>query len=229
MNEKSLNSKYSNHFPNNENKGNKDKDKEYNDNKEYKDNKEYEKYDKTEEYGSKDLREISNHLLYHKFTMINEILDKRYKRDNPEMKNVSKGQGRIIAVLRRKDRISTKDLSEILNISVSSLNETLNKLEQKGFVKKVPSDEDKRVLLIELTEKGKEVKFKNHRDLDIFDTLDENEKDCLDEYLNRLIVELHRKFKDENPEKYEKCFKNRQEIFKKHFKGQKYVEEWFKL
>lgn len=213
MNEKSLNSKYSNHFPNNE----------FEEYEEYKEYNEYKKYD------SKDLKEISNHLLYHKFTMINEILDKRYKRDNPEMKNVSKGQGRIIAVLRRKDRISTKDLSEILNISVSSLNETLNKLEQKGFVKKVPSDEDKRVLLIELTEKGKEVKFKNHRDLDIFDTLDENEKDCLDEYLNRLIVELHRKFKDENPEKYEKCFKNRQEIFKKHFKGQKYVEEWFKL
>lgn len=223
MNDKSLNSKYSNHFPNNENKGNKDKDKEY------KDNKEYKKYDKTEEYGSKDLREISNHLLYHKFTMINEILDKRYKRDNPEMKNISKGQGRIIAMLRRKDKISTKDLSEILNISVSSLNETLNKLEQNGFVKKVPSQKDKRILLIELTEKGKEVKFKNHEDLDIFDSLDNKEKSYLDEYLNRLIIELHKKFKEENPEKYEKCFKERQEIFEKYFKDQKLKEEWYKL
>ena len=209
MNDKSLNSKYS--------KGLNEK------------HEDYKEYEESNEYDSKDLREISNHLLYHKFTMINEILDKRYKRDNPEMKNVSKGQGRIIAVLKRKDRISTKDLSEILNISVSSLNETLNKLEQKGFVKKVPSNEDKRVLLIELTEKGKEVEFKNHNDLDIFDSLNDIEKDYLDDYLNRLIMELHRKFKEENPEKYEKCFKNRQEIFKKHFKGQKYVEEWFKL
>ena len=205
MNDKSLNSKYS--------KGLNEK------------HEDYKEYEESNEYDSKDLREISNHLLYHKFTMINEILDKRYKRDNPEMKNVSKGQGRIIAVLKRKDRISTKDLSEILNISVSSLNETLNKLEQKGFVKKVPSNEDKRVLLIELTEKGKEVEFKNHNDLDIFDSLNDIEKDYLDDYLNRLIMELHRKFKEENPEKYEKCFKNRQEIFKKHFKDQKYAEE----
>ena len=70
MNEKSLNSKYSNHFPNNE----------FEEYEEYKEYNEYKKYD------SKDLKEISNHLLYHKFTMINEILDKRYKRDNPEMK-----------------------------------------------------------------------------------------------------------------------------------------------
>ncbi len=209
MNDKSLNSKYS--------KGLNEK------------HEDYKEYEESNEYDSKDLREISNHLLYHKFTMINEILDKRYKRDNPEMKNVSKGQGRIIAVLKRKDRISTKDLSEILNISVSSLNETLNKLEQKGFVKKVPSNEDKRVLLIELTEKGKEVEFKNHNDLDIFDSLNDIEKDYLDDYLNRLIMELHRKFKEENPEKYEKCFKNRQEIFKKHFKDQKYAEEWYKI
>lgn len=213
MNEKSLNSKYSNHFPNNE----------FEEYEEYKEYNEYKKYD------SKDLKEISNHLLYHKFTMINEILDKRYKRDNPEMKNISKGQGRIIAMLRRKDKISTKDLSEILNISVSSLNETLNKLEQNGFVKKVPSQKDKRILLIELTEKGKEVKFKNHEDLDIFDSLDNKEKSYLDEYLNRLIIELHKKFKEENPEKYEKCFKERQEIFEKYFKDQKLKEEWYKL
>ncbi len=213
MNEKSLNSKYSNHFPNNE----------FEEYEEYKEYNEYKKYD------SKDLKEISNHLLYHKFTMINEILDKRYKRDNPEMKNISKGQGRIIAMLRRKDKISTKDLSEILNISVSSLNETLNKLEQNGFVKKVPSQKDKRILLIELTEKGKEVKFKNHEDLDIFDSLDNKEKSYLDEYLNRLIIELHKKFKEENPKKYEKCFKERQEIFEKYFKDQKLKEEWYKL
>ena len=82
--------------------------------------------------------QINNHLLFYKFSMINEILDQRNKKQNPEMKSITKGQGRLILLLKRKDKISTKELSEILNISVGSLNETLNKLEQKNFIRKVP-------------------------------------------------------------------------------------------
>ena len=90
---------------------------------------------------------VNNQLLFHKFIMINEILDKRNKKQNPEMKSITKGQGRLIGFLKRKDRFSTKELSEILNISVTSLNETLNKLEQQNFIRKVPSSKDKRILL----------------------------------------------------------------------------------
>ena len=91
--------------------------------------------------------EINNQLLFYKFAMINGILDQRNKKQNPEMKSITRGQGRLIVLLKRKDKLSTKELSEILNISVSSLNETLNKLEQKNFIKKVPSENEKRILL----------------------------------------------------------------------------------
>ena len=90
--------------------------------------------------------QVNNQLLFHKFIMINEILDRRNKKQNPEMKSITKGQGRLIGFLKRKDGFSTKELSEILNISVTSLNETLNKLEQQNFIRKVPSPKDKRVL-----------------------------------------------------------------------------------
>ena len=169
---------------------------------------------------------VNNKLLFHKFIMINEILDKRNKKQNPEMKSITKGQGRLIGFLKRKDGFSTKELSEILNISVTSLNETLNKLEQQNFIRKVPSPKDKRVLLVELTEEGRSIEFKNHADIDIFDTLSEEEKENLNEYLNRLTVALHNKFKEENPEKYEKIIKNRKEIFEKYFKEYKPHEEW---
>ena len=169
---------------------------------------------------------VNNKLLFHKFIMINEILDKRNKKQNPEMKSITKGQGRLIGFLKRKDGFSTKELSEILNISVTSLNETLNKLEQQNFIRKVPSPKDKRVLLVELTEEGRAIEFKNHEDIDIFDTLSEEEKENLNEYLNRLTVALHSKFKEENPEKYEKIIKNRKEIFEKYFKEHKPHEEW---
>ena len=173
--------------------------------------------------------DINNRLLFYQFSMINEILDQRNKKQNPEMKSITKGQGRLIALLKRKDKISTKELSEILNISVTSLNETLNKLEQKNFIKKVPSQKDKRVLLIELTEEGRNLKFKYPEDIDIFDTLNDKEKEILNDYLNRVILELHDKFMEENPEKYEKILKNRKEIFEKYFKNDKHHDEWVKL
>ena len=176
-----------------------------------------------------DFNEVDNQLLFHKFIMINEVLDKRNKKQNPEMKSITKGQGRLIGFLKRKDGFSTKELSEILNISVTSLNETLNKLEQQNFIRKVPSPKDKRVLLVELTEEGRAIEFKNHEDIDIFDTLSEEEKENLNEYLNRLTVALHNKFKEENPERYEKIIKNRKEIFEKYFKEHDHNEEWLEL
>ena len=176
-----------------------------------------------------DFNEVDNQLLFHKFIMINEVLDKRNKKQNPEMKSITKGQGRLIGFLKRKDGFSTKELSEILNISVTSLNETLNKLEQQNFIRKVPSPKDKRVLLVELTEDGRAIEFKNHEDTDIFDTLSEEEKENLNEYLNRLTIALHNKFKEENPEKYEKIIKHRKEIFEKYFKEYNPNEEWMQF
>ena len=173
--------------------------------------------------------QLDNRLLFHKFIMINEILDKKKKKQNPAMKSVTKGQGRLIIFLKRKDRLSTKELSEILNISVTSLNETLNKLEQQNFIRKVPSEQDKRVLLVELTEEGRALEFKNHEDIDIFDSLSDEEKENLNEYLNRLTMALHNKFKEENPERYAKIIKNRKEIFEKYFKDDNHNEEWLEL
>ena len=173
--------------------------------------------------------QVNNQLLFHKFIMINEILDRRNKKQNPEMKSITKGQGRLIILLKRKDKISTKALSEILNISVTSLNETLNKLEQQNFIRKVPSPKDKRVLLVELTEEGRAIEFKNHEDIDIFDTLSKDEKENLNEYLNRLTITLHKKFKEENPERYEKIIKNRKEIFEKYFKEFNPNDEWMEF
>ena len=176
-----------------------------------------------------EFNQVNNQLLFHKFIMINEVLDRRNKKQNPEMKSITKGQGRLIILLKRKDNLSTKELSEILNISVTSLNETLNKLEQQNLIRKVPSPKDKRVLLVELTEDGRSLEFKNHEDVDIFDTLSEEEEENLNEYLNRLTVALHNKFKEENPEKYEKLIRNRKEIFEKYFKEDNPNEEWLQL
>ncbi len=151
------------------------------------------------------------------------------KRRNANSKNISHGQGRILAILKQKDGISTKELSEILNIKVTSLNETLNKLIKKGYLKKETSPNDKRILLIYLTDKGRDFRPPKPKDIDIFDCLDENEKENLDKYLDLLARQLHQKFRDENPKKYEKMVEHRKEVLKKYFDCDVQQTEWFKI
>ena len=164
---------------------------------------------------------MNNLTLFHKFTFINHALMRR----NANEKNITRGQGRIIAILNHKDGISTRDMSELLNIKVTSLNETLNKLQEKGYVEKRPSEKDKRVLLIYLTGKGRELKLKDPKDSDIFDCLSDRQKRELEISLDLIIGELHDRMKNENPEKYENMMKCRSELMKKHFKSN---PEWFK-
>lgn len=102
-------------------------------------------------------------------------------------------------------------------------------MEQKKFIKKVQSEKDKRILLVELTEEGRNLQFKDHKDIDIFDVLTDEEKENLNNYMNRLILAVHDKFKEEEPEKYEKIIKNRKEIFEKYFRNDKHHAEWVKL
>jgi len=153
---------------------------------------------------------MNNLTLFQRLVFINQTLFKRNAND----KNISRGQGKVLVTLHMKDGISTKELSEKLNINVTSLNETLNKLLEKGYVEKIPSDKDKRVLLIYLTEKGRNIRPEPPKDLDVFDCLNEMEKETLDEYLTRISMELNKRMKNENPEKYEKMIKYHQELFK---------------
>ena len=105
----------------------------------------------------------------------------------------------------------------------------VNKLIKKGYLKKESSPTDKRVLLIYLTDKGREFRPPKPKDLDIFDCLSEDEKENLDNYLDLIAHELHEKFKNENPEKYEKMLKHKQEVLKKYFDCDEIKGEWFKL
>lgn len=168
-------------------------------------------------------RIMNNEMLYYKLMFVTKILNKRNSSD----KNISMGQGRILAILNMHEGISTKELSEILNIKVTSLNETLNKLLNKGYIKKEVSKEDKRVLLIYLTDKGREFKFEKPKDMDVFDCLSSEEKEDFDRFLTLISEEIRKKFMSEDPEKYEEIQKHREKIFKKYFNCEK--GEWFKL
>jgi len=111
--------------------------------------------------------------------------------------DTTRGQGRIIAVLKLRDGISTKDLAFLLGVRVSSLNELLSKLEKGGYVTREPFEQDKRVMLVKLTEKGRnEEQPEVLLSEDIFSCLSEEEQKALGEYLDCVIDTLHKEYAD---------------------------------
>ncbi len=54
---------------------------------------------------------------------------------------------------------SFADLSYLLGIRQQSLNEPLNKLEKSGYVERRPSEEDRRVMVVHLTEKERTIQL----------------------------------------------------------------------
>jgi DNA-binding MarR family transcriptional regulator len=145
-----------------------------------------------------------NFELYEKLSRLQWLLHKQHIRGyaaGGPMADTTRGQGRILAVLKLKDGISTKDLSYLLGVRVSSLNGLLSKLEKGGLVTREPSMQDKRVMLVKLTEKGRsleEPETVEHGG--IFDCLSDEEQRALGEYLDRIIAALEEKLGDDDEE-----------------------------
>jgi len=108
------------------------------------------------------------------------------------MADTTRGQGRILAVLKLRDGISTKDLSYLLGVRVSSLNELLAKMEKAEYVTRELSEQDKRIMLVKLTEKGRSEEQPDAQDPeDIFSCLTEEEQETMEALLDKIIAVLH--------------------------------------
>ena len=110
--------------------------------------------------------------------------------------DTTRGQGRILAMLKIQPEIATKELAYLLGIRQQSLNELLNKLEKNGYVERKPSEDDKRVMIVHLTEKGKQVQQPEPDYKNIFDCLLPNELEQLSQYLDRIIAAFQEQYKN---------------------------------
>jgi len=149
-----------------------------------------------------------NDELYEKLSRLQWLLHKQQIRrwaDGGPMADTTRGQGRILAVLKLKDGISTKDLAYLLGVHVSSLNGLLSKLEKSGLIAREPFEQDKRVMLVKLTEKGKSLEEPGPLDLgDIFGCLSSEEQATFGEYLDRVIAALAEKLGYDDGEEMER-------------------------
>lgn len=101
--------------------------------------------------------------------------------------DTSRGQGRILAMLKIQPEIATKELAYLLGIRQQSLNELLNKMEKNGYVERKPSENDKRVMIVHLTEKGKQVQQPKTDYQNIFNCLLPEELLQMSKYLDHII------------------------------------------
>ena len=105
----------------------------------------------------------------------------------------SRGQGRVLALLKLKDGLSTKELADILGVRVASLNETLAKMETAGVIERRPSEQDRRVMLVYLTERGRTQEQGNPaEDIDLLAGFSGDELDMLEGFLDRMIANLEK-------------------------------------
>lgn len=101
---------------------------------------------------------------------------------------ISDTQCFVLVEIGRKANISVKELAEKLRLDKSGISRTVEDLVQKGFVERKPSIEDRRYVVLNLTDKGAERFNKIESDMDknfkvILDRIPEDKRDQVIESL----------------------------------------------
>jgi len=136
--------------------------------------------------------------LYEKLSRLQWLLQRHHMQNHSEhgpMADQTRGQGRVLALLRQiQTEISTKDLSYLLGIRQQSLNDLLNKLEKGNFIVRIPSQADKRVMVVQLTTKGRNEEYIDTDISSIFSSFSQDELTLFGEFLDRIIQALDAQF-----------------------------------
>lgn len=101
---------------------------------------------------------------------------------------VSDAQCFVLVEIGRKPNISVKELAEILRLDKSGISRTVEELVQKGFVERMPSREDRRYVVLNLTDMGTEkfTRIENAMDQRFKAVLDRIPRDKRDQVIEAL-------------------------------------------
>lgn len=97
-------------------------------------------------------REVINDILVNLFEEILEIEAEAILKG--EFKNISVNDMHIINAIEPGDGKNMSTIAEMRGVTIGSLSTSMNSLVKKGFVYRERSEEDRRVVIIKLTEKG---------------------------------------------------------------------------
>ena len=136
-----------------------------------------------------DVRETINTMLVKTFHEILELEEKAIITD--EFSDISNNDMHIIEAIGLGDGARMSVVAKRLNITVGSLTTSMNSLVNKRYVERHRSEEDRRVVLVKLTEKGVKA-YHHHEDYHrqmtqaILDKLDDTELPVLVKTLDAL-------------------------------------------
>ena len=112
-----------------------------------------------------------------------------------------RGQGRILHILYQRGEMSQQDLQELLGIQAGSISEIAAKLEDKGLITRVRSEQDRRKVSLSITERGRDVAAHSgeehvlKRRAELFSCLTPEEQNTLESLLDKLSVDWFRQLK----------------------------------
>lgn len=143
------------------------------------------------------MSELNNHPqnLFDEFLHLESTLHRYFAWKRPEKgphANPHRGQGRILSILKLQPTISQRELSYLLDIRPQSLAELLGKLEKAEFITRQPSEQDKRVMVVELTEAGKAEaeKMQPETEDSVFDMLSEEEQQNFYQLMHKISTTI---------------------------------------
>lgn len=103
--------------------------------------------------------------------------------------DTTRGQGRVLAALQMQSPIPTRELAYLLDIRQQSLNELLKKLQADGLVERTPHPEDRRVMLVALTDAGRQAEL-GDAGTDYLAALTQEEAAAFSALLDKVITSL---------------------------------------
>ena len=141
------------------------------------------------------LNDELNELLVETFNIILKVEEKSLKKSGGDL---SMSEFHLLETVAKNNpaQNTVSSVAAALRIKLPSATIALKKLEQKGYVKRTKSEEDARIVYIELTEKGRKLnmlhqKFHEHMVNQITAHMKENEK----ELLYKVVLKLNEFFK----------------------------------
>jgi DNA-binding MarR family transcriptional regulator len=112
-----------------------------------------------------------------------------------QIDDINPAQGRILFALWQNDDIPIQELAKRTSLGKSTLTRMLDKLEQTGHLQRVYPNDDRRKVLIRLTEQNKRMKFKYEEVSEemtrvYYEGFEEHEIEAFEAYLDRVFRNL---------------------------------------
>lgn len=136
-----------------------------------------------------DINSALNELLVKTFRNINEIEERAIR--TGEYRDVTPNDIHVIEAIGMGEKKNMSTVAKALHVTTGTLTISINSLVKKNYVERVRSEEDRRVVLVSLTEKGRRA-FLHHQQFHekmvnvIVEQLSEEEQQVLEKALMRI-------------------------------------------